>query len=245
MYYTHIWNMLNLRGKKVSFLVLFFLSLGQSVLAQELKYRPKYQENYEDKDIHYGFLFALPSTRFNVTHSNEFLAASDSTVLITAPVTKGFRMGFVFNKFLNDHWDLRSTPSISLYERVVEYKFLKGSSRQEIREATWIEIPVLLKYKSQRRMNSRMYMVAGLTFGFETNVRRRQLSGTERLTTRTTDLTLDYGFGLEQFLPYTKLTPELRFSTGLVNMYKPSDNPTTLGISRLTTHSITLYLMFE
>ncbi len=237
--------MLNLRGQKVSFLVLFFLSLGQSVLAQELKYRPKYQENYEDKDIHYGFLFALPSTRFNVMHSNEFLAASDSTVLITAPVTKGFRMGFVFNKFLNDHWDLRSTPSISLYERVVEYKFLKGSSRQEIREATWIEIPVLLKYKSQRRMNSRMYMIAGLTFGFETNVRRRQLSGTERLTTRTTDLTLDYGFGLEQFLPYTKLTPELRFSTGLVNMYKPSDNPTSLGIGRLTTHSITLYLMFE
>jgi hypothetical protein len=227
------------------FLVLCILSLCQSVLAQELKYRPKYQEGYEDKNIHYGFLFALPSTRFNLTHSNDFLSAADTAVLITAPITKGFRMGFVFNKFIDDHWDLRTTPSVSLYERVVEYKFLKGSTRQEIREATWIEIPVLLKYKSQRRMNSRMYMLAGFTFGFETNVRRRQLSGTERLTTRTTDLTFDYGFGLEQFLPYTKLTPEIRFSTGLVNMYKPSENPATLGISRLTTHSITLYLMFE
>jgi hypothetical protein len=226
-------------------LALFILSSCQLLLAQELKYRPKYQEGYEDKNIHYGFLFALPSTRFGITHSNEFLSASDSTTLITAPVTKGFRMGFVFNKYLNDHWDLRTTPSVSLYERVVEYQFLRGSTRREIREATWIELPVLLKYKSQRRMNSRMYMLAGFTFGFETNVRKRQLSGTERLTTRTTDLTFDYGFGLEQFLPYTKFSPEIRFSHGLVNMYKPADNPTTLGISRLTTHSITLYLMFE
>jgi Outer membrane protein beta-barrel domain len=246
MYHSHLWNLLNLRWKKIGTVLFLVCLLCQISVAQSgFKYRPKYQEGYEDKNIHFGFLFALPSTRFNFIHSNEFLSASDSVSLITAPITQGFRMGFVFNKFLNDHWDIRTTPSVSLYERVVEYQFLKGSTRREIREATWIEIPLLVKYKSQRRMNSRMYMLAGVTFGFETNVRRRQLSGTSRLTTGTTDLTLDYGFGFEQFLPYTKLSPEIRFSHGLVNMYKQAENPTTLGLSRLTSHSITLYLMFE
>ncbi len=240
MYISHVWNLLYLHRKKV----IFFVLITHFVQAQTVQYRPKFMENYEDKPVHYGFLFALPLTRYNLTYSSEFNNANDSINLIKAPITKGFRMGFVMNMYLNDRWDVRTTPTVALYERSVEYQF-QHSTKSETRESTWIEIPILFKYKSERRMNSRMYLLAGATFGIETNVRKRTLPGNGKLSTNNYDITIDYGIGFEQFLPYTKFTPEIRFSHGFLNSYVQPDHPLTMGIGRLTTHSVGLYLMFE
>ncbi|AYQ34931.1 outer membrane beta-barrel protein [Runella sp. SP2] len=246
MHTTHFRNLLHLRWQKV---IVGALLLGQAILfsanAQTSSYYRKHLEHYDDKPVHYGFLFALPVTRFGIVHSNTFLT-QDTLNRITAPATAGFRMGFVVNGYLNDSWDIRTTPSVSLYDRQVRYEFAKGSTRSELREATWIEIPVLFKYKSQRRMNTRMYMLGGMTFGFETNVRKRLRQGSDFLNTRGSDLTVDYGFGLEQFLAYTKFSPEIRFSHGIVNLFRANDlNTVSNGIRRLTSHSVTIYLMFE
>lgn len=240
MHTTHFRNLFYLHWQKIA----FFVVLTHLLQAQNSQYRPKHMEGYDNKPIHYGFLFALPVTRYNLTYSDQFNSASDSTMLIKSPITNGFRMGFVLNMYLNDHWDLRTTPTVSLYERSVEYQFA-NVTKKEIRESTWIEVPIMFKYKSERRMNSRMYMVAGVTFGIETNVRKRTLPGSGRLSTTNYDITIDYGIGFEQFLPYTKLSPEIRFSHGFLNSYRQPEYPVSLGIHRLTSHTIGLYLMFE
>jgi Outer membrane protein beta-barrel domain len=244
MHTTHVWDLFDLYWKKIVIGLLISCGLFLSATAQTAGYFRKHQEYYDDKPIHYGFLFALPVTRFHLVHDNSFLT-QDTTNRITAPVTIGFRFGFVMNGYLNDHWDIRTTPSVSLYNRAVEYEYSNGTKRRELREATWIEIPLLFKYKSQRRANSRMYMIAGATFGFETNVRKRQVAGSDRLNAKSADLTVDYGFGFEQFLAYTKFSPELRFSHGIVNLYRTNDPNSTGSIRRLTSHTVTLYLMFE
>lgn len=246
MHSSYFWYLFDLRGQKIIIFVLLAIVFGsQNSLAQGASYAPKHQEGYENKLVHYGFLFALPITRFRFTHSDNFVTSTDSVNLITAPTTAGFRMGLVANLYLNDHWDLRTTPSVSLYDRVLQYKFASGSGRRELREATWIELPILLKYKSKRRMNSRMYMIGGMTLGTETNVRRRSQPGSERLNTKSYDITLDYGFGFEKFLAYTKFSPEVRFSHGLVNLFQGGDIPTSTNLRRLTTHTVTFYMMFE
>ena len=246
MHTTHFRDLFNIRGQKVVFgLLVITYGLVSSVQAQTSSYYRKNLEYYDDKPIHYGFLFALPVNRFHIVHSNSFVN-QDTTSRITAPTTIGFRMGCVVNGYLNEHWDIRTTPSVSLYDRVVEYEFSGGSKRRELREATWIEIPLLFKYKSQRRMNTRMYMLGGMTFGFETNVRKRLRQGSDFLNTRSSDLTVDYGFGFEQFLAYTKFSPEIRFSHGIVNLFRNNDiNAASGGIRRLTSHTVTIYLMFE
>lgn len=240
MYIAHVWNLLYLHRQKIAFLVI----LTHFLQAQNAQYRPKHMEGYDNKTIHYGFLFGLPVTHYYLKYSEQFNNATDTTILINSPNTNGFRMGFVLNMYLNDHWDFRTTPTISLYERRVDYEFRK-STKKEIRESTWLEVPLLLKYKSVRRMNSRMYMLAGITLGVETNVRKRTLPNSGRLSTAPYDITIDYGFGLEQFLPYTKFTPEIRFSHGFLNAYRLPEYPLSLGISRLTSHTIGLYIMFE
>jgi hypothetical protein len=225
-------------------LVVIFCFLNP-VFGQKTAYMQRFQELYDTKPIHYGFLFAVPVTNYTVIHNDAFNAATDSVMGVRTPNTTNFRMGFVINAFLDDHWDVRTTPSVTLYNRFLDYDMRSGRSRRETRESAWIEVPLLLKYKSQRRNNSRMYLIGGATFGFETNVRKRTPSGINRLAAKTTDLTLDYGFGFEQFLQYTKFSPEIRFSHGLLNAYVQPQYPATLGIKRLTTHTITFYLMFE
>ncbi len=208
------------------------------------KYIRKHLERYDDKTIHYGFFFAAPITRFSVSHSPEFITA-DSAYRIYSPNKPAFRVGFVVNSYLSKHFDLRLTPSVSLFSREVQYDYPGGSSRTEVRESTWIDLPLLLKYKSERRNNTRMYLLAGGAFSIESNVRRKEVQGASKLSTGTMDFAIEYGIGFEQFFEFFKFAPELRFSHGLVNLYRPTDNVAGIGINKLTTHSVTLYLNFE
>ena len=224
--------------------LMIFLVQSQSQAQTSYKYVRKHLERYDDKTIHYGFFFAAPVSRFSVTNSPAFLTA-DSAYRIYSPNKGNFRVGFVINAFLNDRFDFRLTPSVSLMSREVHYDYPGGSSKTETRESTWLDFPMLLKYKSERRNNSRMYLLAGGTFSVETNVRKQENLGQSRLSTGTMDFALEYGFGFEQFFEFFKFAPELRFSHGLVNLYRPTNNAAGIGINKLTTHSVTLYLNFE
>lgn len=237
----------DLRGAKaIAVLTALWLLTSYAAQAQkDYKYIRKFQERYDDKPIHYGFFFAAPNTHFNIRHSDTF-ATADSAYRISSPNSTGFRVGFIFNAFLDDRFDFRTTPSVSLYSRAVNFDYPGGSQRVETRESTWLNVPILFKYKSERRNNSRMYMIAGASFAIETNVRKGESQGSGRLNTGTTDLTLEYGVGFEQFFQFFKFSPELRFSQGIPNLYRANAlSPASAGIQRLTTSTFTLYLNFE
>ncbi len=245
MHTIDIRNLLHLHRSKVVLLVaLCGLLMAHESRSQGLGYKRRHLEFYDDKPIHYGFLFAVPFTRFNFQRSESF-AQLDSVLLIQSPAQPAFRMGVIVNAFLTERFDIRTTPSISLYDRHIKYTNPSGSERIEKRESTWVEIPLLLKYKSARRVNTRMYMLAGVTLGLETNVKRREGGSSTRINTSTSDLTLDYGVGFEQFFEYFKFSPELRFSHGLVNMLQPTQHAGSTGLNRLSSHTVTLYINFE
>ncbi|WP_445438737.1 type IX secretion/gliding motility protein PorT/SprT [Dyadobacter fanqingshengii] len=242
MHYTYLRDLFDLHRAKIILSILVLLMAAQEVRSQGIGYRRRHLEFYDDKPIHYGILFGVPFTRFNVKHNNDFVS-KDSAFVIQSPTNAAFRMGFIVNAFLTDHFDIRTTPSVSLYERHVKFSYPNGTDKIEKRESTWIEIPLLLKYKSLRRVNSRMYMVAGFTLGLETNVKRSRGGG--QLDTKSSDFSIDYGVGYEQFFEFFKFAPELRFSHGLTNVFQPTKNSAGTGISKLSTHTVTLYLNFE
>ncbi|QJW91563.1 PorT family protein [Spirosoma taeanense] len=234
----------NLHRPKAVLVAVLALLLSVSAQGQGYKYVRKHLERYDDKEIHYGFFFAAPVTRFSVGYSPAFIRA-DSAYRIYSPNKPSFRVGFVVNAYLNDRFDLRLTPAVSLFSREVKYDYPGGTTKTEVRESTWLDFPLLLKYKSERRNNSRMYLLAGGAFSIETNVRRKEIQSASRLSTGTMDFAVEYGVGFEQFFEYFKFAPELRFSHGLVNLYRPTNNAAGIGINKLTTHTVTLYLNFE
>ena len=114
-----------------------------------------------------------------------------------------------------------------------------------LRETAWFEIPVMLKFKSERRGNIRMYMFAGLCYGIETNAVNRK--NAKQFNTTSNDFSIQYGVGMEFFKEYFKFAPELHFSHGIVNLTDPVFNSKNnlAGLSSMTTHSVTLYFLFE
>ena len=212
-------------------------------LAQQKKYVRVFHEFYDEKPLHFGFLFGFGSSNYNL---------STRTVLpkgtyLYSPRNFGFQIGGLANYAINPHWELKSGVNIALYDRQLSLD--PDQNQNDVpdvltRESTWLEIPALIKYRSIRRKNHRVYMIGGLKFGIEANVKKKSSA----LTTNMADLSLEYGFGFEQFFQFFKFTPEIRFSHGLVNMYAApgtSGNPWYRDVNTLKTHTVSLIINFE
>lgn len=199
---------------------------------------------YDDRILHYGFTLGLNSTRFKATESNAYMDAADSVVSITTPRNTGFSLGFILNIKMGAYFDMRLLPTVSFYQRDVVYNFASNFSSTQTTESTFIEVPLLCKYKSQRHGNTRMYMVAGIKPAIEAGAKKKEKKDSD-LRTNNLDFNIDYGFGFDFYYPLFKFSPEIRFSHGLVNMLNKDENPYSLELKKLVSHTITLYLHFE
>ena len=200
--------------------------------------------SYDEKPIHFGYFLGLNYSTFKIVHSPSYIQ-SDTLTSVTAIGKSGFEVGFVFNMRLGEYFDLRALPKVSFYERGINYYFKKTTAPVSADfQSSIIEIPFLVKYKSHRRKNLRMYMVGGVKTGFEVGAKKRQKRD-DQLATKTFQLSLDYGIGLDMYYPLFKLAPELRFSLGIMDILKKTDNIYSTSIQRMTPYSISLSIMFE
>ena len=128
----------------------------------------KNNPNYDNRKLTYGFLIGIHSSIFQIKYSDKFVTPALDTVSAVLPSwSSGFSLGFIVNYRLTDFLDLRLTPEVAFYENKVRYQFTNDPPVDESVENTIVEFPILLKYKSERRGNIRMYMVGGVKPGIE------------------------------------------------------------------------------
>ncbi|WP_020526678.1 outer membrane beta-barrel protein [Flexithrix dorotheae] len=253
MHTANIWNKLDLPWKKIGVITLLFLGLGFNSFAQYTQNIRRL--NYDNRNNHYGFQIGLFSSNMNIKHSQHFADDLDSTFVISPQRHTSFSLGFIYNKSLADElWDLRILPNVAFYAHTVDYYFYQGEGdegpilekeTQKIENTTtFIEIPVLLKYKSVRRKNFRVYLVGGFTAGVGVGGKKGG-EDPRNLGLNQFNFEVSYGIGIDGYMALFNFAPELRFSHGLVNMLKPNDNIYTNNLDRITTHKIGLYFNFE
>ncbi len=234
--------MFRLYWKKIIFLCFLLLAgTGTPVYSQGKR---MLQPSYDAKRMRFGYLVGMTSSYYTIRHNRSYLQQNDY-YSIGSPSTYHVRMGGLVNFVLNDHFDFRVLPTVSIYSRALK----ADTVTMKQNDKAWFEIPAVIKYKSLRRGNTRMYMFSGLRFGVETNVisfgaKRRQPS---ILSTKTTNFSVEYGMGLEFFREYFKFAPELTFSHGLNNMIDPIINSSTpLGrVEKLKINTVSLVFTFE
>lgn len=201
--------------------------------------------NYDDKFLHYGFSVGSNYSIFRLQHAEEFLT-QNSFKSIRSVGSYSFSLGFILNMRLAEFFDLRLLPTVSFYNRLIDYE----STDPEIGtktlgfESSFIEFPLLVKYKAQRRGNHRMYMVGGLKPGFAVGGNKDESQG-DVLKIPRQDLSIEAGFGLDIYYELFKFSPELRFSLGLVNIHDQIDTVESQSINSLTTYTVSLFLFFE
>lgn len=250
MHSTHIWHKFHLYRSQIVFCTVFIFS-SISLLAQNQAYSRRFLENYDLEEYHFGFYIGSGFTRFNHTYSKSFANSTSPITAIYSPTAFALKIGLMVDKQLSSKLSLRATPGINIHEKSMVFEELDINNeiiKKPLKKQTDIfEVPVMFKYKSERRKNSRMYILAGTSLLYEANIRKSTRASAATFPAKTLDFTLDYGFGYEHFMGYGKLTPEIRFSHGIRNLLVPNSRATQINdnISSLNTHTVTLYLFFE
>lgn len=244
---THVWHQLNLHRNKVILVLALVCCVFQSEAQQKTRWIRKNNPNYDARKLTYGFLIGLHTTTFQLNYSEKFLNSPDLVNLnsVVPDWSPGFSLGFIVNYRIADFFDIRLTPEVAFYENKIRYQYIDGTHDDQLIETTMVEFPILLKYKSERRDNVRMYMIGGIKPAIDASGKKKLDQSTESLEVKGTNLSLEAGLGFDLYFPLFKFSPELRYSRGLVNMLDNTTNIYGQPLQRVNTNTITLYLLFQ
>jgi hypothetical protein len=154
---------------------------------------------------------------FTVTHSLEHYMV-DSLLGNVTRLSPGFHIQAVSAARLTEFFELRFLPGVAFGQR--ELSFYRGNRLYENPqrlESSYIELPLLLKYKSKRINNYRGFLVGGLNPRFDLAKTYREDEGIY-MDLKMNDLCYELGGGFDFYFPYFKLSIELRGSWGIFNV---------------------------
>lgn len=243
MQVTYIWNKFYLHRYKIVFLFALLVCALTSE-AQQKRWVQRNNPNYDNKKLTYGFLIGLHTSIYQLNYSDVFVSQQFDTLFsVNSSWTSGFSLGFIVNYRLSEFVDLRLTPEVAFYEQKVRYQFTDETFEDALVESTMVEFPILLKYKSERRGNIRMYMIGGLKPGIEASGKNDKTQA--ELEVKSMNLSLEAGFGFDLYYPLFKFSPELRFSRGIVDVLGNRNNAFGQPLQRMNTNTITVYFLFQ
>ena len=206
---------------------------------------------YDDRPLHLGMYVAPNFSRYNIERAPGYPSQGVSANSVVSP---GFSVGFLGDLRMGNYGALTFAPGVSFLTRRIEFKN-QGYSQNldaypndpdEIEDqeigSTQVDFPLLFKLKSERRRNTRMYLVGGVKPSINIGGRRKD-PAVNLLEAADTDIAIEYGVGLDLFYPFFKFSPELRFSHGLTNLYVPGNNDVySRSLQSMKSNTVTLYL---
>ena len=235
-----------LLGTKIVLLALLLGASGANSFAQTTSggvINPRYDER---KTVTYGFTLGYRTVSYRMRYSDYFTTPDmDSVHSIQPRKSPGFSLGFIVNFRIAEYLDARITPTVAFSEYHVNYNYVGANTVDNFVESTAVEFPVLLKYKSQRRKNTRLYLVGGVNPIIEAASRSKLEEDLDKFQINQFNLALDFGFGFDLYFPLFKFSPELRFSYGVLDVLSPTKNDLSIGIDEFKTKAVSLYLHFQ
>jgi hypothetical protein len=246
------------------FYVLIFLLAGFTSHAQRLLL--KNLTTFDDKRLHFGFTLGINETDFGFEHykvmsDNAQFMKSENVIDIAnrhksvradiSNLTPGFTVGIVTNLRLAESFDLRFLPGMSFAERKLVYNIPVVDNNSDNSEyysikSTFLDFPLLLKYKSRKMNNQRPYVIGGGAVRVDISK-----SGQEDLVRlKPFGTYLEAGIGWDSYLQFFRLSTELKFSFGMNNILDAGPKDTqaqvySAAFSKLTSNIVTLCFHFE
>lgn len=239
------------------------------VAAVAQKQKVNHMTTFDDKLIHFGFTLGLNTLDFAVAHYNpigmnpDFSPAQwqlDSEQITrnhyvradVADLIPGFTVGIVSSLRLTKDLNLRFLPGLSFGERQLTYNYevWEIDYYQPLQyysiKSTFLDFPLLIKYKARRINNDRPYIIFGPAY-------RQDISrtGKEDLVKLTTGgFYAEIGAGWDHYFTFFRFSVEAKVSLGINNQLGPSpgDNQRqyySQAIKSLRSNIFTLCFHFE
>jgi hypothetical protein len=250
-------------------LIILFLTVAVEGFSQKAKIN--YLTTFDDRRIHFGFSLGINTLDFGVSqyspigNNPAFIQTNwpgdpkqiTSLDTVTADISRniaGFTVGIITSLRLTRDLDLRFLPGLSFGERrliynipVIDINDAYSTNNYEYSiKSTFLDFPLLIKYKALRINNNRPYVIFGLAY-------RQDISKTARedlVRLRNGGFYAEMGAGWDTYMLFFRLSIEAKISLGLNNQLGDAPDLTqrqyyTNAIQKLQSNIFTLSFHFE
>ena len=217
----------------------------------------------DDKLFHFGFQLGINFTSFGVKDSelpieNPITGETEIYHARVRTLLPGFNVGFITDLRLCKYLNLRFCPGMQFSSRTISYKTESGHKVEGTpgKRGSTVDVlaipvylPLYLKWSADREGNYRPYVIGGGGVSFNVSRDREK-----PVLLNLMDYFCEVGFGVDLYLRWFKLCPEITYRIGFANQLYPSANRMELApqdafytdaISRLTNHCVCLTFNFE
>jgi len=211
------------------------------------------QENLPTFDLrpfHFGFLLSYNTSDLFLTMKPSSL--TDTLLTLDHIRQPGFNLGIVASYNMNKNLSVRFLPTLSFQERKLQYKFRRSDGAEVIFqkpvESTYLEFPVLLKFRTDRINNVAMYMVGGGKFAIDMASQKdvdNALDDEIVVKLNKYDYAAEVGAGMDMFLPYFKFGIELKAAFGIPNLLIDDGTRFSAPIESIRSKAWVLTFTFE
>lgn len=224
------------------------LLLGQECIAQQHT-QPLNLGRYDKQPIHFGFSLGINSANFRINLADDLMNRDSIYRVDPDPVT-GLNLGIISNLRIGDNFDLRFIPALSFCQRGLVYDFTypTGGSATVVKqvESTYLEFPLLLKFKSRRVNNYRIFVLGGGRYSIDmVSQAKVKQKDKDIVKLNRNDYGYEIGVGFDFYLEYFKFSPEIKMYHGLSNLLVRENTPYSSPVDALNSRIFFLTLNFE
>ena len=202
------------------------------------------------KRWHLGFSVGMHVQDLNLTHNGFLTPDGEKWSLEVPSFSPGFCLNVLADLRLHQYLNLRFTPGIYFGSKnVIMQEYHTGEILKQDVKSAYVVAPVDLKISGNRLHNVRPYITTGFMASFDVTKKR-----SDYLVFNTCDAYLTLGLGVDFYLPFFKLIPEIKFCFGLSDILK-HDRPDleddmhtykiTQSLSKVKSNMVVINFYFE
>lgn len=232
--------------RKIIFILLSFVFCSTASVAQLRD--ALNQENHDDKPYHFGINIGYNQSHFNFTQHDRFLQY-DSIMDVESINSAGINLAWLVNLRISNHFDLRLHPlDLTFSEKAFLYtqKYEEDSVVTKKVQSITLSFPVHIKFSSDRIGNFKVYTIAGGKFDYDLASNANASKAENLIKLKRSDISAELGLGFHIYFPYFVLSPEIKLSSGLVNLHsRDVDLKYSNVINKINSRMITFSLTVE
>ena len=219
----------------------------------------------DNETLHFGFKFQYVAAEYKILKTagwrGPFTDPTDGSEMvpselmrISSPVSQGFALGFVSDYKLTEHTNLRFTPGLVFSDILADYEFENPAynTRKKV-QATYVDLPLGIKLKSNRQNNYRAYIIAGAKYSMDIVSKKKKddsslIPSEKYLKNVPNSLWYEAGLGLDIYFEWFKLSPEIKFSQTTKSVLDDKDrlmNPYVSPVDKMILRNFQFSLFFE
>jgi len=209
--------------------------------------------DHDDKKYYLGIALIYNNSRFQLEQHPRFLN-SDTVLSINPLNTGGFGLAGIHTYRLSPRFEIRavfpqllfSYKNLTYHLKYPNWSMEEDSIMTKRVESILIGLPVHIKFRSDRIGNFRVYMFAGGKFEYDLASNSTARRAEDLVKLKKYDLGVELGIGFNFYFPVFILSPEIKFSNGVINTHARDENlKFSNTIDRLNSRMIVFSLIFE